>query len=262
MEHVEPSLQQDDVRGLPRDVDGARDRDADVGPVEGRRVVDPVAEEADDVAVRLERAEDPMLLRRRDAGKDVRLLCDPREGALVQVLDLTAKDDPAVVDADLAADVPSDELVVAGEDLHLHAVAAQAGDGVGDVLEEMVGEGQESRQGELAFVGRLEARGPRHAAMGDRQHPESPLAQGAEGGEGTGDRQFVQGLRPAVDLVRRAGRQDAFRGALGNQEIVAVFLHDDRQATALEVERDFIGLRNIRRRLRQAARGWPRRAGS
>ena len=46
------ALEQDDVGGVARDVDGAGDRDADVGGVQRRRVVDAVAEEADDVAAR------------------------------------------------------------------------------------------------------------------------------------------------------------------------------------------------------------------
>ena len=49
VQHVEPSLEQDDVRGLARYVDRARDGDADVRAVERRRIVDSVAEEADDV---------------------------------------------------------------------------------------------------------------------------------------------------------------------------------------------------------------------
>jgi hypothetical protein len=51
---------------VSRGTSTARDRGADVGRVERWRVVDAVAEEADDMAMRLEGADDPMLLRRRD----------------------------------------------------------------------------------------------------------------------------------------------------------------------------------------------------
>ena len=46
-EDVEVLLEQDDVGGVLGDVGGGVDRDADVGVVQGERVVDAVAEEAD-----------------------------------------------------------------------------------------------------------------------------------------------------------------------------------------------------------------------
>ena len=49
-QHAQVVLEQDQVGGLPRDVGGRVDRDADVGDVQRRRVVDAVAEVADDVA--------------------------------------------------------------------------------------------------------------------------------------------------------------------------------------------------------------------
>ena len=55
------------------------DRDADVGGVQRRRVVDAVAQVADHVAAALEGKEDPVLLRRRDAREDRRLLGDRSE---------------------------------------------------------------------------------------------------------------------------------------------------------------------------------------
>ena len=50
LQHVEVALQQHDVGALARHVDGLVDRDADIGGVQRRRVVDAVAEEADGVA--------------------------------------------------------------------------------------------------------------------------------------------------------------------------------------------------------------------
>ena len=49
-EHVEVLLEQDDVGGVLGDVGGRVDRDADVGRVQGERVVDAVAEERDAAA--------------------------------------------------------------------------------------------------------------------------------------------------------------------------------------------------------------------
>ena len=68
------------------------DRDADVGRVQRRRVVDAVAEEADHVAAPLERQDDAVLLRRRDAREDVGLLGDVPERAVAHAVDLVARD--------------------------------------------------------------------------------------------------------------------------------------------------------------------------
>ena len=63
-------FKQDDVGALARDVHGLVDRDADVGRVQRRGVVDPVAEVADRVARALERAHDALLLLRIDLGEE------------------------------------------------------------------------------------------------------------------------------------------------------------------------------------------------
>ena len=58
-------------RGLARDVGAAAShRDADVGGLQGRRVVDAVARHDDDLAPRLEGLDEPQLLRRNDARED------------------------------------------------------------------------------------------------------------------------------------------------------------------------------------------------
>ena len=61
VQHRKVVLEQDDVGRLLGDVGGAVDRDADVGGVQRRRIVDAVAEEADDVAAPLQRQDDPVL---------------------------------------------------------------------------------------------------------------------------------------------------------------------------------------------------------
>ena len=88
----------------------------------------PSPRKPDDVAGRLERAQDAQLLRRRDPREDVRPLGDARERRLVEALDLAAEHDAAAVDADLAADVRRHQLVVAADDLHGHAVLAEPRD--------------------------------------------------------------------------------------------------------------------------------------
>ena len=70
-----------------------RHRDADVGRVQRRRVVDAVAEEADDVAAALEREDDAVLLRRRDAREDATPAPRRARARRRHPLDLVAEDD-------------------------------------------------------------------------------------------------------------------------------------------------------------------------
>ena len=67
VQHAEPALEQHDVGGVARHVHRGRDGDADVGGVQRRRIVDAVAEIADDVPAPLEREQDAQLLARRHA---------------------------------------------------------------------------------------------------------------------------------------------------------------------------------------------------
>ena len=63
-------FKQDDVGALAGDVHGLFDRNADVGRVQGRRIVDAVAEVADRVTGALKRADDPLLLLRIDFNEE------------------------------------------------------------------------------------------------------------------------------------------------------------------------------------------------
>ena len=69
--HRQVVLEQDEVGGLLGDVGGAVDRDADVGGVQRRGVVDAVAEEADDAAGALQGQQDALLLLRRDPAEQL-----------------------------------------------------------------------------------------------------------------------------------------------------------------------------------------------
>ena len=64
-------LEQDHVRRLLGHVHGCIDRQADIRRVQRRRIVDAVAEVADHVAARLQREDDPVLLRRVDAAEQI-----------------------------------------------------------------------------------------------------------------------------------------------------------------------------------------------
>src|SRR6186713_182435 len=82
------------------------------------RVVDAVAEEADDVPASPERLDNPVLLRGIDAAEQIRPLGARRKGNVIEGGDLAALHDPFDGQAELRADMLRDELVVASNDLH------------------------------------------------------------------------------------------------------------------------------------------------
>ena len=90
------------------------------------RVVDAVAEEADDVLPALERLDDPLLVRRREPREDA--WSSPplrRVAASVIVSTCAAQEHDVGRQAHLVADLAADQLVVAGEDLDRDAVLLQ-----------------------------------------------------------------------------------------------------------------------------------------
>ena len=75
--------------------------------VKGRRIVDTVAQKADDVAPMFEGKDDAVLLCRRNPGKDRSLLGNMAQGRIGHSLNLFAQDDAFYVQADLGSDVPA-----------------------------------------------------------------------------------------------------------------------------------------------------------
>ena len=69
-QHPQILPQQDAVGTLPRDIDRGVDRDADIGRPQGRRVVDAIAKEADDVTPATEQPHHPLLLCGREPGQE------------------------------------------------------------------------------------------------------------------------------------------------------------------------------------------------
>ena len=85
------ALQQHEVGGLPRDVDRLLHRQARVGGVHRRRVVDAVAQEADDVAHLLQRQDDALLLVRIDLDEEVGPLRGAPQRLVVQLVELARR---------------------------------------------------------------------------------------------------------------------------------------------------------------------------
>ena len=99
------------------------------------------------------------------------MLSDRGESAVGHALDLVASDDAGTVEADLTADMLGDKLVVAGEDLHHDAVAAERAERLGDAFHRRIEEGHETGEHELTLVaGRIRGL-ERHHRVGDGQDP-------------------------------------------------------------------------------------------
>ncbi len=90
------------------------------------RVVDAVAHEADDVLVALQRLHDAFLVRGRKPRKNVRGFHLGGQLFIGQVFHLVAEQDFFRVNANFAANLAGDEIVVAGQHLDGHAVLPQA----------------------------------------------------------------------------------------------------------------------------------------
>ena len=69
--HRKIVLEQDEIGRRTRDIRGSIDRDPDIRGVQRRSVVDAIAHEADNMTELFQRQQDPMLLLRVDAAKQV-----------------------------------------------------------------------------------------------------------------------------------------------------------------------------------------------
>jgi hypothetical protein len=115
LQNAEILPQQDDVGRVLGDVDRAIDGDADIRSVQRRRVVDPVAEKFDDMSRQMQGFDDSGLLRRRHLGADRDGFEALRQFLVSQFVYLTTEKDIVGQNPNLAADLASDDIVVAGE---------------------------------------------------------------------------------------------------------------------------------------------------
>ena len=208
-----------------------------------RRVVDAVANVADDVPARLQPEDHPVLLFRRHTGKDGTVLRLVSQGGIIHRVQLVAGHNAVGSEADVVGHLLRHVLVVAGHDDHRHAV-----------LVERVEDGRN------ALLGRVEERrepGESHILLGrdcvrslllhlpecDSQDAESVGAQLFEGLRRLGSPAFIERLRSPVDDDGSADSEDALLLALGNQQVLAGATHYHGEALAVEVEGNLVYLR-------------------
>ena len=101
MQHDQIILQQDHGGGLLGHVHGAIDRDANVGGVQRRRVVDAVAQVAHHVAARLQRQQHAVFLLRVGAAEQIDLFHPRTQGIVVHGCNLGTRQHAAHFDAQL-----------------------------------------------------------------------------------------------------------------------------------------------------------------
>ncbi len=214
VDHREAGGGQDQRRGAAGGVGGAGDGGAAVGLLEGGGVVDAVAGHGDEVAARLQRLDDGVLVLGEDAGVAVGLLdgVDDRRRHVVGVHVLgegVGGGDDVGAHAELAGDLDGDGGVVAGDHLDGDALGLDRVDRRLAVIARRVEHRQdaEQRPGLAAVLG---------AGDGER-----PVALGGEGGDGV------------LDLLRHVGRRlrqvdDRLRGALGDGQFLALRVLDRR----------------------------------
>ena len=173
-------------------------------------------------------------------------------------------DDAAAVEADLAADVPGDQLVVAGEDLHLDPVAAQRARAPRPRPPARVDE----RRNPASVSSRSSAARVGRAAGTDRGRPRP--ARGTLAAQ-RADRSLAArsaSPRRAADAARRSPYASQHGRTLSGAPFVIEqmrsvrLLDDDRQPPPLEVERHLVELRVAVGCRRPRARGSRRPAGS
>ena len=131
----EAVVEEDEVRGLPRDIRAALPHgDADVGGFERRRVVDAVPGHGDDLAVGLQRLDQGKLLLRHDAGEDPDPPYPLAQGFRIELGHLLAGEHAgAHVDPGLAGDLQGRGRIVARDHRNGDPGPLRLGDGLRDI---------------------------------------------------------------------------------------------------------------------------------
>ena len=151
-QHAEILLQQHHVGGILRDISGSIHRNANVGRVQGQRVVDAVTEEAHRSPGASRRNHQARLLLGRDPGKDRVVLRRGVERGIVEYVHLGTGDRAFGHQTQVGADLFSDLRIVSGGHLDLDTQGSQLGQRIARRGLRFVGEYQEAVQREPALV--------------------------------------------------------------------------------------------------------------
>ena len=196
---------------------GAVDGDAHVGGPQRGRIVDAVAQEADDVPLALQGADHPLLVGGREPGEERGVLRRLGQFGVGHGFHLRAQQHAIGRQPDFLADLAADQLVVAGEDFDRHAVVLQRQDGGGRGILGRIEEGHVAHQHQVAFVV-LGIGGLRlDVLVGDRQHAEAVGAEFVAVLLQFRDQQRIDRVDFSLQLEAVAALEHGLRGALADQ---------------------------------------------
>lgn len=153
--------QQHDVGRFASDIDSGIDRDANVGRVQCRRVVDAVTEIADHMPRLFPCEDDPLFLIRFDLRKDIDIGNSLHERFVAEQTQLRTGQQDCVVQAHLPRNLGGHEHVVAGNHLQTHAEVLQFANRFRDAGLRRIVQHEEADECHLRLVGFAEA-GVRH----------------------------------------------------------------------------------------------------
>ena len=142
------------------------------------------------------------------------------------------------------ANLPGNDIVVAGQDLHLHAGGFQRGERGGAGLLRRIEKRDVAEQSEIGLVGdRISRLRRRHFLEGDRDDPKSVGIELRRRLHRRSVVALVEGAGLAVDRVVLACREHLFDGALADENVNPVIApQNDGHPPSFEVERHLVDL--------------------
>src|ERR1700720_233455 len=209
------------------------------------RIVDAIAEKADNMAAVPQPKNDAVLLSWCDPAEQVRLLQPRGERFLTERFDLGAGQHPGDRNAEFGADMLRHALVVAAEDLDADTLGPKRGDGRPCARFWRIGEDDEAGKNQISFVGH---RRPRTVGFElppcDAECAQSLRAEPLEDFCNANPRRLVerQKLGFAGLFVPGGQLDDIFGSALGDEKATAFVLDEDGNAASLKIERHLVDL--------------------
>ena len=243
--HVEIAAQQDDVGALAGDIHGLFNRDADIGRMQGRRIVDAVAEISDRVPGSLQGADDPLLLLRIDFDEEIGAWREVPQRLVLEFSQVVAGEHRLRIEADGLRQMRRHIAIVSADHLDADAEPGEIVDRALRVRLGRVGEDQKAAKRHVLFVIAAVVRLRRDPACRHSQDPEPLGPFGLEDRIELGAQFGRERDIDAIAFERRADVEHVGERALGDDEVlrrIAVFRHDDGEPAAKEVVGDFVDL--------------------